>query len=145
MAMVREGTSNWPRERTAVIGSSLGGFYARWFAQHQQCRSVMLNPAVNPARDLQRHIGEQTAWHNPNEHFYFQPQFVDELQALDVRQQPPAAPEMAIIAKGDELLDWREMVERYAHADLRVLEGGDHALSNFEAYVDEVIRFCDLV
>ena len=145
MAMVAGGTSHWPRETTAVIGSSLGGFYASWYAQHAGCRSVMLNPAVNPARDLLNHIGDQTAWHNPDEHFYFQPHFVDELKALDVRHLPPAGPEMAIIAKGDELLDWREMVARYPDAQQRVLEGGDHALSHFELYVDEVIRFCDLV
>ncbi len=145
MMMVSEGTNHWPRETTAVIGSSLGGFYASWFARHMKCRSVMLNPAVNPARDLERHIGDQTAWHNPNEHFYFQPHFVDELKALDVRHLPPAAPEMAIIAKGDELLDWHEMAERYAKAELHILEGGDHALSNFECHVEDVIRFCDLV
>ena len=145
MAMVSEGMSHWPRESTAVIGSSLGGFYASWFAQHMHCPSVMLNPAVNPARSLELHIGEQTAWHNPNERFYFQPQFVEELKALDVRHLPPAGPQMAIIAKGDELLDWREMAERYAAAELHILEGGDHALSNFECHVDDVIRFCDLV
>lgn len=145
MAMVAEGTSHWPAESTAVIGSSLGGFYASWFAQQRRCRSVMLNPAVNPARDLLRHIGEQTQWHNPSEHFYFQPHFVDELQALDVRHLPPAAPQMAIIAKGDELLDWREMAERYAQAQLHILDGGDHALSQFDLYVDEVIAFCQLV
>ncbi len=143
--MVAEGTSHWPAESTAVIGSSLGGFYASWFAQQRRCLSVMLNPAVNPARDLLRHIGEQTQWHNPSEHFYFQPHFVDELQALDVRHLPPAAPQMAIIAKGDELLDWREMAERYAQAQLHILDGGDHALSQFELYVDEVIAFCQLV
>ncbi len=145
MAMVAEGTSHWPKASTAVIGSSLGGFYASWFAQHVGCPSVMLNPAVNPARDLQRHIGDQTAWHNPNEHFYFQPHFVDELRALDTSHLPPVARELAIIAKGDELLDWNEMVARYPHARQIVLEGGDHALSNFEAYVDEVIAFLDLV
>ncbi len=144
MAMVSEATSHWPRAATAVIGSSLGGFYASWFAQHQGCRSVMLNPAVNPARDLRQRIGDQTAWHNPSERFYFRPQFIDELKALDVRHLAPAAPEMAIIAKGDELLDWREMADRYANAELRILEGGDHALSQFELYVDDVIRFCDL-
>ncbi|QNP47747.1 YqiA/YcfP family alpha/beta fold hydrolase [Diaphorobacter aerolatus] len=145
MAMVAEGTSHWPREATAVIGSSLGGFYASWFAQQRRCRSVMLNPAVNPARDLLAHVGDQTVWHNPSERFYFQPHFVAELEALDVRHLPPAAPEMAIIAKGDELLDWREMAERYALAELHILEGGDHALSQFESYVDAVIRFCDPV
>jgi len=144
MAQVREGIAAWPRGAMAVVGSSLGGFYASWVAQQQSCASVMLNPAVDPARDLARYIGEQTAWHDPEQHFFFRPEFIAELRALDVRQLPPAGPELAIIAKGDELLDWREMAARYSHAQVRLLEGGDHALSAFADHIDAVARFCVL-
>jgi predicted esterase YcpF (UPF0227 family) len=51
---------------------------------------------------------------------------------------------LAIIAKGDEVLDWREMSTRYAAARLKLLEGGDHALSDFDAHLDEVLAFLDL-
>ena len=54
-------------------------------------------------------------------------------------------PELALIAQGDEVLDWREMSARYAGARLHVLEGGDHALSDFPAHLDEVLGFLDLV
>ena len=67
----------------AVIGSSLGGFYATWVATQTGCRAVLLNPAVHPARDLAAYVGEQTSFHNPEDHFFFQPGFVDELRALD--------------------------------------------------------------
>lgn len=146
MAMVAEGIARWPQGGgMAVIGSSLGGFYASWVAQQARCASVLLNPAVNPARDLARYIGEQTAWHNPEERFFFQPAFIGELRALDVRTRPPAAPELLIAAQGDEVLDWREMVERYPRATQRVLPGGEHALNDFPAHLAEVIRFCDLL
>ena len=128
----------------AVVGSSLGGYYASWVAQQAACPSVLLNPAVHPARDLARHIGDQTSWHDPAEHFYFAPEFVDELRALDVRDQSPAARQMAIIAKGDEVLDWREMVARYPQAQLRLLEGGDHGLSDFADHLDAVTAFLEL-
>mgnify|MGYP001627309055 CR=1 FL=1 len=61
MALVEQGIAGWPRERMAVVGSSLGGFYATWVAERTGCRAVLLNPAVHAARDLARHIGEQTA------------------------------------------------------------------------------------
>lgn len=144
MALVAAGIADWPRAAMAVVGSSLGGYYASWVAQRQACPSVLLNPAVDPARDLERYIGEQTAWHDPAQHFYFRPEYIAELRALDVRGRAPAAPELAVIAKGDELLDWREMAARYAHAQLRLLEGGDHALSAFPDHIDEVARFCGL-
>ena len=144
MALVAEGIALWPRAAMAVVGSSLGGFYASWVAQHTGCPSVMLNPAVDPARDLARYIGEQTTWQNPEERFYFLPEYIAELQALDTRGRPPAGPELAIIAKGDEVLDWREMAGRYPEARQIVQAGGDHALGNFAEYLPLVVEFLDL-
>ena len=144
MALVSEGIARWPRGAMAVIGSSLGGFYASWVAQQTRAPSVLLNPAVHPARDLARHIGEQTAWHDPAERFYFLPEYIAELQALETQGLPPAAPEMAIIAQGDEVQDWREMAARYAHARLIVQEGGEHALANFGDYLPAISEFLAL-
>jgi hypothetical protein len=144
MALVAEGIAAWPRAAMAVVGSSLGGFYASWVAQHAGCPSVMLNPAVDPARDLARYIGEQTTWQNPAERFYFLPEYIAELEALDMRGRSPAGPELAIIAKGDEVLDWREMAGRYPEARQIVQEGGDHALGNFADYLPQVVEFLDL-
>lgn len=144
MEMVEAGVAGWPRQNMAVVGSSLGGYYASWVAQHMRCPSVLLNPAVNPARDLAKYIGEQTQFHAPGEHFYFAPEFVGELRALNVKGKPPAAPQLAIIAKGDEVLDWREMVARYPQAQLRLLEGGDHGLSDFASHIEGIVQFLNL-
>ena len=151
MDLVAHGIEAWPRDTMAVMGSSLGGFYARWVALQTGCRSVLLNPAPFPARDLANHIGEQTAWHDPEERFFFEPGFVAELQAQQddiarLAPQAPAAPErqFAIVAKGDEVLDWCEMVAFCAGGTTRLLEGGDHAISDFDAHIDDLFRFLDL-
>ena len=143
-ALIERGTADWPAERMAVVGSSLGGFYATWMAERTGCKAVLLNPAVDPARDLAAHIGEQTAWHAPEERFFFRPEFIDELRAL--QRGPLARPEryFAVIAKGDELLDWREMTGRYPGATIRLLEGSDHALGDFDQHIDAVLDFLAL-
>jgi predicted esterase YcpF (UPF0227 family) len=51
---------------------------------------------------------------------------------------------MAIIATGDEVLDWREMHARYAGCHLRIVEGSDHALSDFQAHVPAMLQFLGL-
>lgn len=144
MQVLREGIRDWPRSGMAVVGSSLGGFYATAVAEHAGCRAVLLNPAVNPARDLEKYIGEQTSWHDPQEHFFFKAEFVAELRGLECRAL--ACPEnyLAVIAKGDEVLDWQEMHTRYAGAQLRVLEGGDHALSDFDDHLPSILAFLGL-
>ena len=144
MDMLQEGISQWPRESMAVVGSSLGGFYATGVAEHTGCRAVLVNPAVDPARDLAKYIGEQTSWHDPEERFFFQPEYVDELKTLACG--PLAHPEryLAFIAKGDEVLDWREMHGRYASSPQVLLEGGDHALSDFETHLPRLLGFLGL-
>lgn len=142
--LIRQGTANWPREGMAVVGSSLGGFYATRVALDTGCRAVLLNPAVNPARDLAKYIGEQTAWHNPEERFYFRPEYVDELRDLTGGTLPHPERVMAVIAKGDEVLDWREMVGRYPGVNLKLLEGSDHAISDFDDHIDEVFAHLQL-
>ena len=144
MALIQRGIADWPAEQMAVVGSSLGGFYATALAQQRGCRAVVLNPAVDPARDLAAHIGEQTAWHDPAEHFFFRPEYIDELRALQTGPLTHPERTFAVIAKGDELLDWREMTARYASARIRLLEGSDHALSDFDAHIDAVQEFLAL-
>ena len=142
MDMVMRGIADWPRESMAVIGSSLGGFYATYVAAMTRCRAVLLNPAVDPARDLARYIGEQTAWHDPQQHFFFRAEFIDQLRALEVGELSRPERVFAILAKGDEVLDWREMSVRDPGSRIRLLEGGDHALSDFAAkHLDDVMRF----
>ena len=42
------------------------------------------------------------------------------------------------------MLDWRDMSDRYPGSRLKILEGGDHALSDFETqHLDEVLAFID--
>ena len=144
MALVAAGIAGWPGGRMAVIGSSLGGYYASWVAGRKRCASVLLNPAVHPARDLVQYIGEQSSWHQPEDHFWFREEYIAELQALDLRASAPAGRELLVAAQGDEVLDWREMVARYPQAEQIVLEGSDHALSGFEALLDRVLGFCAL-
>lgn len=148
---VVRGTQDWPRDTMAVAGSSLGGFYARWLSLRTGCRSVLLNPAVFPARDLAKYIGEQTAWHDPQERFFFEPGFVDELQAQqdDIARLAPLHPatpgrQFAIVARGDEVLDWREMRAFCAGGTTRLLEGSDHAISDFDDHIDDLFAFLGL-
>lgn len=140
MAQVRD----WPSAQMAVIGSSLGGYYATWVAHHKQCKLVLLNPAVFPDRTLSHYIGTHQMWHDPGEQIYFKPHYIEELQALALHDEPAAGPQLGLFNKGDEVLDWRQMVARYPQAEHIVLEGGDHAISDFASHLGPVLDFLDL-
>ncbi len=134
----------WPRDTMAVVGSSLGGFYATVLAERLGCRAAVINPAVAPARDLARHIGEQASFHNPADRFFFRPEFIAEFEALAPYPIEHPGRYWALIAQGDEVLDWREMSAHFAGATIKLLDAGDHALSDYAQHLDEVLDFLQL-
>ena len=144
MQLVLEGIQNWPKESMAVIGSSLGGFYATWLAERFGCRAVLLNPAVHPARDLLKHLGNQTLWNDPQQQFVFESSYIEELHALEVAKISQPERYFAVIAKGDEVLEWREMTSHYPGATIKLLPAGDHALSDYQQHLDGILDFLNL-
>ena len=143
MAMVVMHIKSQNYERLSIIGSSLGGYYATYLAELFSAQATLLNPAIEPARDLESYIGELKAWHS-DEAFHFKPEYIQELNDLYIKNITKPNRYYLIAAKGDEVLDWQEMVAKYPGAQQLVLEGGDHAISNYLELLPTVLAFHDL-
>ena len=132
-----------PAEQLTIIGSSLGGYYATWLAEQLGCRAVLLNPAIVPLLDLEQHVGVTTAFHS-DEPFEFKRDYIEELRAYAVPAITRPERYFLIAATGDEVLDYRDMVAHYAGARQTVIDGGDHGISGFAAYLAPVLQFCGI-
>jgi len=124
----------------ALVGSSLGGYYATYFAEKYGLKAVLLNPVVRPYELLAPHVGRQKNLHT-GEEYDFTTQQVAELRSLEVDRISPEH-YLLIAATGDEVLDYRAAAARYQGCRQIVIEGGDHGLSDFGNYGDAVIEFC---
>ncbi len=131
-----------PPQHVTVIGSSLGGYFATHLAEKHDWPAVLLNPAIVPQRDLSAYLGEQPLWHGGGS-IVVEQRHLDELRALDVASITRPGRYYLFAATGDEVLDYREMLARYPGARTRLIEGSDHAISEFPQYVDDVLAFCD--
>ena len=140
MVMVEERIQHSDADRLVVIGSSLGGFYANYLAEKYGCKAVVLNPAVRAARELAPHVGMMTAY-DSDEPYDFRPEYIDELKTLQVEKISNPSRYFLMAAKGDELLDWQEMVDFYPGANHLVLEGSDHGISEYSNYLPQVLKF----
>ncbi|MEP6942625.1 MAG: YqiA/YcfP family alpha/beta fold hydrolase [Betaproteobacteria bacterium] len=123
-----------------LVGSSLGGFYATHLAERFGARAVLINPAVRPYNDLERYLGPQRnlytgeAWELTRRHF-------DELRALRVDTISRPDRYWLLVQTGDEVLDWREALARYAGAWQFIQGGGDHGFQDFTAQIPPLLRF----
>ena len=127
-------------DRMVVIGSSLGGFYTNYLAEKYGCKGVALNPAVRAARELAPHVGMMTSY-DSDEPFDFRPEYIDELKALQIEGISNPSRYFLIAAKGDELLDWKEMAEFYQGAKQLILEGSDHGIADYADHLPKVLEF----
>lgn len=126
-----------------VIGSSLGGYYAGCLAQRWGCRAVLLNPVVHAARDLATQIGQHSNYYGEGT-FTFGPEYVNELADMAVGRPTDLQRYFLLAATGDEVLDWHEMADWYAGCKQHIIEGSDHGISDFEAYLPLVLDFASI-
>ncbi len=129
--------------RLALIGSSLGGYYATYVAEQLGCRAALLNPAIRPYEDLRAYVGVHPVY-SADATIEWKPEYLDELRAIDTPRITRPERYFLLAATGDELIDWRTMVEKYEGCRRRVIEGSDHALADFANYLDEVLAFCGI-
>jgi len=123
-----------------LVGSSLGGYYATWLAEQLGCRAVLLNPAVRPYEHLTGRIGWQTDF--AGSRVEIRPEFLDELRALETSFLRAPDRYLLIAATGDEVIDYRAMVQKYQNCPMHIIQGSDHAMTDFDNYLPEVLRFC---
>ena len=130
----------------ALIGSSLGGFYATWLVEnyaHFGVRAALVNPAVRPCELLGGYLGPQKNIYTGAQ-YELTAQHISELQVLETMAITPAR-YMLITRTGDEVLDYRDAIEKYRGARQWVIPGGDHGFGDFENYLDAVLAFCGVV
>jgi uncharacterized protein len=129
-----------PGRELALIGSSLGGYYATWLAEHYGARAIVINPAIRPYDDLRAFAGRQRNLYSGEEYDVTDAHFA-ELRELAIARITRAERYFLLVRSGDELLDWRVAIAHYARAFQYVGGGGDHGWADFGGEVSAVLRF----
>jgi uncharacterized protein len=125
-----------------LIGSSLGGFYATWFAEKRGCRAVLVQPAVHPHIGLEAYLGPQKNLHT-GEPYELTRAHLEGWRKLVVE---PVDPEryLLLLETGDEVLDWRQAARKYERARMAVRDGGDHSLRSYPEHLPAILAFAGI-
>ena len=141
IAAVETMMSGRPGVHWCFVGSSLGGFYATYLAEKHDAKAVLLNPAIEPHVGLRAYLGEQKNLHT-GEPYELTEAHLEAWGALVVPRITPSR-YLLIVETGDEVLDYRQAVERYRGAEQVVIEGGDHSLQSFPRHLARILAFAD--
>lgn len=132
-------------QQPALAGSSLGGFYATWLANRYGLKAVLINPFV-PHADFDNSLflgAHAPIYGGPA--FDFTAAHVQQIVALDTPTLRQPDDIWLLAEAGDETLDVRQAVARYASCRQTVLPGGNHSFTRWADYLDAVLRFTGLL
>ncbi|CAA0082292.1 Uncharacterised protein [BD1-7 clade bacterium] len=129
--------SQYSNRPVCLVGSSLGGFYARYLALKWQVTSVMINPAIRPYELMHHYLGVNE---NPytGEQFTLTPTHMNDLKSLAVNPGPAFDRTLVLIQTADEVLNAIEASNYYCGASCWIESGGDHQFQGFERYLAPV-------
>lgn len=123
-----------------LVGSSLGGFYAAWLAEKHGLRAVLVNPAVRPHEQLRDVLGPQKNLHT-GKAWVLDDGYLKDLARFHTPSITRPERYLLLVTTGDEVLDYREAVEKYRGARQVIVPGSDHGFAEFSEYLDRVLEF----
>lgn len=134
---------------TAVMGSSLGGFWTHYVVSqlHQQgktdVRGVLINPAVQPYNWMPEEVVERV---HPFTHEHYQLDATDRQVLMEAEQCFHDSVDLLVLLQaGDERLDYRLARDYYRTQRMVVEQGGDHSFCDFPRYLPAVLEFLNVL
>ncbi|MEZ9626284.1 esterase YqiA [Aliivibrio fischeri] len=126
-----------------LVGSSLGGYLSTWLNHQYGFKAALVNPVVKPYELLADYLGKQV---NPytQEEYLLEEKHMEELLALQVETLHSVDDLWLLQQEGDEVLDYRQAVDKYSACKQTIEKGGDHSFVNFERYPEQIIQFLNL-
>ena len=69
---------------------------------------------------------------------------IQQLKKLDVGDITQAERYLVLLQTGDETLDYREAELKYKQSHCIIEQGGDHAFTGLERYLDQILDFVQI-
>jgi len=122
---------------SALVGSSLGGFYATALNTANPRPAILINPVVRPHELLSEHLGPQRRWCD-DAGFIVGENHLETLVELQRDALQPDERYLVLLQQGDQTLDYRRAAAYYRDKDVVQFPAGSHRFDDFEQQLPRI-------
>lgn len=123
-------------ENTIVIGSSLGGFIARYIANHcNALKLIMINPSIHAYDNLKKYIGDGK----------MDLESCDAYKPYYVEQDDTELDIMVLLAANDDVVNPNITYDIYKDRAVLWYGNGGHRMADLIDFKEEIIKFINIV
>ena len=134
---------NHHQETVCLMGSSLGGFWATWLAEKYDLKAVLINPAVQLSVFNPEYIHTELKNYHTEDTYYLTETHLENFRRVDISDIKRHGNYWLLVQTGDETLDYRLAVAKYAGCRQLVEPGGDHSFQNFDRRIPAAVEFLE--
>ena len=125
------------------MGSSLGGYYAFYFAQLYKTKSVLINPAIPPLKDFEIHLGKNENYATGNK-FTISKDDISYVRSLHHKKILEPKNNLILLESGDEILNYAESSSYFRGSYIDIFYGGNHSYTSIKEKFTKIKDFFDL-
>ena len=125
------------------MGSSLGGYYALYFAQLYKSKSVLINPAIPPLYDFEIHLGKNENYATGNK-FTISKDDISYIRSLHHKKILEPKNNLILLESGDEILNYVESTSYFRGSYIDIFYGGNHSYTSIKEKFTKIKDFFDL-
>ena len=125
------------------MGSSLGGYYALYFAQLYETKSVLINPAIPPLKDFEIHLGKNENYATGNK-FTISKDDISYVRSLHHKKILEPKNNLILLESGDEILNYVESSSYFRGSYIDIFYGGNHSYTSIKEKFTKIKDFFNL-
>ena len=126
-----------------LVGSSLGGFLATWLAEKYDLKAVLINPLVDLGLFKDTYINTPLKNYHTEDTYTLRETHIAVFKSVDVPVISRSENYLLMVQTGDDVLDYRLAVHKYAACRQVIESGGDHTFQHFETHILELMDFLE--
>ena len=125
------------------MGSSLGGYYALYFAQLYKTKSVLINPAIPPLKDFEIHLGKNENYATGNK-FTITKNDISYIRTLYHKKISEPKNHLILLESKDEILNYIETTSYFKGSLIDIVYGGNHSYTSIKSKFIKIKNFFEI-
>ena len=127
----------------SFIGSSLGGYFAAYFASIENAKAILINPAIPPLKGFDEYLGENKNY-STGQKFLIEEEDIKFLRQLLKKKYLNKENTLVLMESGDDVLEYKKTSKYFEGCHIDIVFGGSHSYESMGGKLKKISNFLNI-
>ena len=127
----------------SFVGSSLGGYFAAYFASIENAKAILINPAIPPLKGFDEYLGENKNY-STGQKFLIEEEDIKFLRQLLTKKYLNKENTLVLMESGDDVLEYKKTSKYFEGCHIDIVFGGSHSYESMGEKLKKISNFLNI-